>query len=123
VIDVTASHFGFVDVPIRIEIKEGRAVKIEGGIVANKLKKLLESANDPNQYVVAEFGFGLNPSAELQGRIIEDESALGTAHIALGNNLSLGGKNKAPFHIDLIMKDPILELDGKKVIDKDKILV
>lgn len=123
VVDVTATHFGFVDVPIRMEVKNGKVVKIEGGAVAKKLEKLLESANDPNQYVVAELGFGLNPNAELQGRIIEDEAALGTAHVALGNNLPLGGKNKAPYHIDLIMKDPILELDGKKVIDRDKILV
>jgi len=123
VIDVTATDFGFVDVPIRIEIRNGRAVKIEGGVVAEKLRELLESANDPNQYVVAEIGFGLNPNAELQGRIIEDESALGTAHIAFGNNLSLGGKNKAPYHVDLVMKDPILELDGKKIIEKKKILL
>lgn len=123
VVDVTATDFGFVDIPIKIEVKNGKATHIKGGLVAERLKKLLESANDPNQYVVAEFGFGLNSCAELQGRIIEDESALGTCHIALGDNITLGGKNKAPFHIDLIMKDPILELDGKKIIDKDKILV
>lgn len=123
VVDVTATDFGFVDAPIRIEVKNGKAVSIEGGAVAERLKALVESAEDPNQYVVAEFGFGLNPNAELQGRIIEDESALGTCHIALGDNITLGGKNRAPFHLDLIMKDPILELDGKTVIDRDKVLV
>jgi leucyl aminopeptidase (aminopeptidase T) len=123
VVDVTATDFGFVDAPIRIEVKNGRAVKIEGAVIAERLRSLLESANDPNQYIVAEFGFGLNPNAELQGRIIEDESALGTAHIALGDNLTLGGQNRAPMHIDLIIKDPTLELDGKKIIEKDKILI
>lgn len=123
VIDVTATDFGFVDVPIKIEVKNGKATKIEGGVIAERLKDLLERAKDPRQYFLAEFGFGLNPNAELQGRIIEDESALGTAHIAFGDNIMLGGKNSAPFHIDLIMKDPILELDGKKVIDKDKVLI
>ncbi|MGC1123249.1 MAG: aminopeptidase [Candidatus Methanofastidiosia archaeon] len=123
VVDVTATDFGFVDAPIRIEVKNGKAVKIEGGVIAERLKNLLVSAHDPNQYFVAEFGLGLNPQAELQGRIIEDESALGTAHIALGDNITLGGQNKAPFHIDLIMKDPTVELDGKVVIDKDKVMV
>jgi len=123
VIDVTASSFGFVDTPIRIEIRNGKAVKIEGGRAADWLRKVLESANDPNQYYVAEIGFGLNPNAELRGTIIEDESALGTCHIAFGDNISLRGENKAPFHIDLVMKDPILELDGIKVIDKDKVLL
>ncbi|MBU7043795.1 MAG: aminopeptidase [Theionarchaea archaeon] len=123
VVDVTATDFGFVDVPITIEVKNGKAVNIEGGAVAQQLIALLESANDPNQYYVAEFGFGLNPNAELQGRIIEDEGALGTVHIALGDNITLGGKNKAPFHIDLIMKDPMLEVDGKLVIDKKEIMI
>jgi leucyl aminopeptidase (aminopeptidase T) len=123
VVDVTATDFGFVDSPIRIEVKNGRAVNIEGGVIAERLRALLESAGDPAQYVVAEFGFGLNPNAELQGRIIEDESALGTAHIALGDNITLGGQNRAPMHIDLILKDPTLELDGKKIIEKDTILV
>ncbi|MGD2247412.1 MAG: aminopeptidase [Candidatus Methanofastidiosia archaeon] len=123
VVDVTATDFGFVDMPIRIDVKKGKAVNIKGGVIAQRLKNLLESAHNPAQYVVAEFGFGLNPNAELQGRIIEDESALGTCHIALGDNLTLGGQNKAPMHIDLIMKDPLLELDGKKVIDRDNILI
>lgn len=123
VVDVTATDFGFVDQPIRIEVKNGKAVSIEGGVIAERLKALLESANDPNQYFVAEFGFGLNDKAELQGRIIEDESALGTAHIALGDNITLGGVNEAPFHIDLIMKDPTVTIDDQVVIEKDEVRV
>ena len=123
IVDVTATDFGFVDKPIEIRVKNGVATEINGGQTAQKLQKLLAGANDPKQYIIAEFGFGLNPNAELQGRIIEDEAARGTCHIALGDNINLGGKNKAPMHIDLILKDPVLELDGKIVIDKEQILV
>ena len=41
----------------------------------------------------------MNPKGEVRGIILEDESTYGTCHIALGNNIALGGKNKAPIHI------------------------
>jgi len=123
VIDATVTHFGLADRPVVITFEDGKAVKVEGGEKAQKLDNLLESANDPNQYYLAEVGLGLNPKAELCGSIIEDEAVMGTAHIALGDNRTLGGQNYAPMHLDLIMKDVTLRLDGETIIEKGKILI
>jgi leucyl aminopeptidase (aminopeptidase T) len=118
VIDGTLSSSGLVSHPVTLTIKNGIVQKIEGKEDAKTLQKLLEDQKDPHVYQVAELGIGLNPNAQLRGAIIEDEGALGTAHIALGDNLTFGGKNKAPVHIDMVMKDPIIELDGKKMLER-----
>jgi len=116
VIDGTISSSGLVKDPVKVFIKNGIVQKIEGGEDAKKLTYILKKQNDPSVYQVAELGIGLNPNVQLKGAIIEDEGALGTIHIALGDNHRFGGKNKAPIHIDLVIKDPILEFDGKIVL-------
>jgi len=123
VIDATVTHFGLPDRPVTITFEHGKAVKLEGGEKAQKLAGLLQSANDPNQYYLAEVGLGLNPKAELCGSIIDDEAVMGTAHIALGDNHNQGGQNYAPMHLDLIMKDVTLRLDGETVIEKGDVLI
>ncbi len=47
---------------------------------------------------------------------METESALGTAHIALGNSIAYGGDVDAVAHLDCVMKDATLELDGRPVM-------
>jgi leucyl aminopeptidase (aminopeptidase T) len=47
---------------------------------------------------------------------METESALGTAHIALGNSIAYGGTVDAVAHLDCVMKDATLELDGRPVM-------
>jgi leucyl aminopeptidase (aminopeptidase T) len=77
-------------------------------------------ANDPRAYVVAEIGIGLNPESQLTGIMIEDEAAFGTAHIAVGNNALMGGQNFAPIHVDMIIRDPTIEVDGEVVVEPGK---
>ena len=72
----------------------------------------MASFRDERVYVVAEIGFGLNPAGRLSGRMLEDEGVLGTMHIGIGNNLSYGGTNNTPVHIDLILKEPTCIVDG-----------
>ena len=43
---------------------------------------------------------------------METESALGTAHIALGNSIAYGGIVPAVAHLDCVMRDATLTLDG-----------
>lgn len=120
VIDGTISSYGLVENDVTLTIEQGILKKIEGKKEADHLKETLESQNNPNVYQVAELGIGLNPHAELRGAIIEDEGALGTVHIAVGDNILMGGTNKAPVHIDMVMKEPVIELDGKPVIKVEK---
>ena len=61
--------------------------------------------------------------ARFCGSIIEDEAVMGTVHIALGENRLLGGRNKAPIHVDLVLRRPRVELDGKLVLKANRLLI
>jgi leucyl aminopeptidase (aminopeptidase T) len=116
IIDATISSSGLVTSPVKLTIKDGIVQKIEGGKDAEALRTILRKQNNAHVYQVAELGIGLNPNAHLRGAIIEDEGVLGTVHIAVGDNTVFGGTNRAPIHIDMVMKDPTLELDGTVVL-------
>jgi leucyl aminopeptidase (aminopeptidase T) len=115
-IDCSISGLGLVSTPVRIEVRDGMATKITGGAEARILRKRLADQNDQRVYQVAEIGIGLNPKAKLRGAAVEDESKLGTAHLALGDNSRIGGRNSAPTHIDLVFKKPTIRLDGKLIM-------
>jgi aminopeptidase len=117
VVDGSTSVNGLVRQPIRIEFEHGIAARITGGREARVLLKVLCDARNQAAFNVAEFGIGLNPLAHIRGAIIEDEAALGSAHIALGDNSKLGGKNKAPVHIDLVFRQACVELDGITILE------
>lgn len=115
------SGIGLVTSPVKIVFENGKAVSIEGGHEAAKLKSILAGANDPNVYFAAEFGLGLNPKAEPKGLLLEDEGAFGSAHIALGSNKDFGGRLRTPLHIDNIMPKVTVKLDDT-VVFKDGVL-
>ncbi len=115
VVDGSGSYLGLIRDPIQIRIKNGRAVSITGGEKARALTELLEKQEDPNSWNVGEIGIGLNPCCRLTGNIVEDEGKLGTCHVALGNNVTLGGANRARVHIDLVMWKPTLYIDERIV--------
>lgn len=71
---------------------------------------------------MAELGIGLNPKAKIIGIILEDEKVIGTVHIALGNNLSYGGTNDVPLHLDGVIKSPDVYVDGKVIMAKGKFI-
>ncbi len=112
VVDGSTSVTGIVRTPISMNIEHGMARNISGGSEALELSRILREAKKRTAFRVAEFGIGLNPLARIRGSIIEDEGMLGTVHVALGDNTRLGGKNSAPSHIDLVLKNPHVQLDG-----------
>ena len=77
------------------------------------LKRDLEEKNDPNVYNIAELGVGLNPKCKMTGVMLDDEGVLGSAHIGIGSNITLGGNLKAAIHYDLVLWQPTIKLDGK----------
>jgi leucyl aminopeptidase (aminopeptidase T) len=108
--------------PITIKVEGGYAVEITGGPEADKLREKLEAVGK-KAFHTAELGVGTNDAAKIIGNILEDEKVMGTIHIALGNNMSMGGTFDVPIHLDGIIKDPTLELDGKVVMDAGKLLI
>ena len=112
------SFLGIVKEKIYLTVKNGYITEIEGGEEARKVKAILDSKKDPNVYVIAEIAIGLNPKAEIKGVLAEDEGVLGTMHFGIGNNLTLGGQNKASLHMDVIINRPTMLLDDV-VLTKD----
>ncbi len=109
---------GVIREPITLTVAKGRITAITGGEEARVLEASLKAMNDPRVYQVGEIGFGMNTGASISGRMLEDEGVYGTMHIGIGNNLSYGGSNDTPIHIDLIMRSPTYTVDGR-VICKD----
>ncbi len=107
--------------PITIRVENGYAVEITGGEEADLLKSKLEPLGKP-AFNVAELGVGTNDAARIIGNILEDEKVMGTIHIALGNNMSMGGTVDVPIHLDGIVKDPTVELDGRLLMKDGKLL-
>ena len=108
--------------PLRIVVENGWAKKFEGPDVA-KLEGLLKAA-DENAYNIGELGIGTNPKARITGAVLEDEKVLGTVHIALGDNTSyVGGRTKSKVHLDGILLQPTVKVDGRLIIEAGKLLV
>ena len=71
----------------------------------------------PEARNVAELGVGTNDCARITGTILEDEKILGTVHVAFGNNASMGGTVKVPFHLDGVIRAPTLVVDGEVLLE------
>ena len=97
-------------------VKNGFVERIEGSESLEKdVNKIGLNARN-----IAEIGIGANPKARIIGNVLEDEKCLGTCHIAIGNNITFGGKNDVPIHVDGIILKPNLEVDGKILIKYGK---
>jgi leucyl aminopeptidase (aminopeptidase T) len=73
-------------------------------------RSFLEKAQG-GKNVIAEFGIGINPGMRPIGLRISDEKALGTIHLAIGNNRNLGGNNDSSIHIDFNLYHPTVTAD------------
>ena len=107
---------------IRIKVENGYAVEITGGRQAEKLEQLLEPLGR-EAYNVAELGIGTNDKARITGKILEDEKILGTVHMALGDNKSMGGRIGVASHLDGLILKPTVWVDGNKIMEEGKLLV
>jgi leucyl aminopeptidase (aminopeptidase T) len=106
--------------PIRVRIHDGMAVAIEGPEAGALREMIRRCGDDPRMFNLAEMSIGLNPLGRLSGLALESEATLGTGHIALGNNTAYGGHVDAPGHLDCVMRDVSVFLDGALVVDKGR---
>ncbi len=116
VFDASMSSIGKLKNPIKLIVKNGFVVKIEGKEESRRLQNNLKGRGRTAKNI-AELGIGTNPWARVTGVVLEDEKVLGTAHIAIGDNFSLGGKVIAGCHLDGVMYRPTL-ISGKRTIMK-----
>jgi len=120
VVDASFPELGLLKSPLTFTVSGGVVKEITGELSPEVIERLDKVG--PRAYVVAELGIGLNPKAKVMGNILEDEKVIGTVHVAVGNNLSYGGNNDVPLHLDGVMKDPDIYVDGKKLMENGKFL-
>jgi len=110
--------------PLFFEFRGGRVEEVKGGAsLGEKLKKLFEE--EEGARVVAELGVGTNPKARRPHNVLEAEKILGTVHVAVGDNHTFGGVNKAPFHVDFVVFEPTAVVGGRgwriKLLERGKL--
>ncbi len=109
-------QIGVVTDPFRMEITKGRITSITGGKQAMDLKRLLEKYDESGYNAASQFALGTNPACRVVPNTREVSKKLGTAHIAIGDNISLGGQSKSSFHLDFVFLNPSVYLDGKCIL-------
>ncbi len=115
---------GILKEPVRLTVKKGEVVKIEGGKEATEYEKWLKSFNHPQMLKLAHVCYGFNPGARLTGDILEDERIWGGTEWGLGNvgAILVPGGISGPSHTDGICLNSSVWLDGNQIMDKGQLL-
>ena len=79
---------------------------------------------DDNAYLCpAEASVGVNAKAIVRGIQREDKNILGTMHFGLGTNIDVGGSVRSNIHMDGVILEPTLYVDGVMKIHHGCIMV
>ena len=122
VIDGSMGKSGIIKKPIKMYVSNGFVTKILGNREARLLRKQLAPFGKKGRNI-AELGIGTNSKAKLTGKVLEDEKILGTVHVALGNNLTMGGTCDVGSHLDGILLRPKVIIDEKIILSGGKIRI
>lgn len=104
--------------PVTATVTEGHATRILGA--ARAVEAMNRGGRDGRMF--SRFGFGVNPSARVSGPHLEAEKSLGSAHLGFGDNLIIGGKIHCGVRVEAILSEVGVELDGKAVIAKGRLV-
>jgi leucyl aminopeptidase (aminopeptidase T) len=115
VVASSLAPLGLSDEPARLTVAEGRLVAADGGLGPEFIELLL--AHGTKGTNLAELGVGTNDHARLTGNVLEDEKILGTVHVAFGASAAIGGTVSVPIHLDVVVLDASLEVDGRRLLD------
>jgi leucyl aminopeptidase (aminopeptidase T) len=121
VVDGSIAEIGLLETPTSLTLRDGHLVKTTGP-AGETLMQLL-SAHGPAGTNVAELGIGTNEEAILTGNILEDEKILGTAHVAFGASAAIGGTVQVPVHLDCVVLEPTVEIDGEAIVGGGELLI
>jgi len=110
VFDGSFSSLGVLKEPVELIVEDGRVVECSDKTLTVTIEKYSNADN------IAEIGLGTNRAARLIGNVLEDEKVYGTCHVAIGDNHTFGGVTRAEVHLDGVIKNPGVFLDGKEVL-------
>jgi leucyl aminopeptidase (aminopeptidase T) len=121
VIDKNITLLGPISAPVKYTVHKGRVVNIEGGGEAAKLRDMIKGVKDADN--IAEMAVGTNPMAKFIGEIMTDKHVLGSVHVAIGDNRIYGGNTSCVYHIDGVVSNATVEVDGKIIIEKGQLKI
>jgi len=124
VLDLTMHSLGRLSTPIELEVVSGRIVNITGGADAWRLRRHLQDHGDDNAYMFpTEASIGLNKAARIVGEQREDKNIYGSMHFGLGTNSDVGGTVSSNLHMDGVILEPTLYVDGVKKLEGGEFFV
>jgi leucyl aminopeptidase (aminopeptidase T) len=121
VVDGSIAEIGLLDTPTKLTISGGHLTEVDGKAGKKLIGLLTEHGEDGTN--VAELGIGTNEEAILTGNVLEDEKILGTAHVAFGASAAIGGTVQVPVHLDCVLLEPTVEIDGEVVVSGRELLL
>jgi 2,5-dihydroxypyridine 5,6-dioxygenase len=124
-------HLGrYVERPVRITFREGRAVAFEGGLDAVLLKEFLESYRDEHALMAGHTSWGTDHRALWGAQAVQfpepgaggadTEACLGNVQIEIGSNndVCFQGKNVSRAHLGLCLRNCSLSLDDEVIVER-----
>ena len=90
---------------------------------AQQLKDIFEKFDSNAWRMASQFALGMNPDCRIIPDTKEVSKRLGTLHVAMGDNISLGGTIQSDLHIDFILLNPTVWLDGKLILENGKLFI
>ncbi len=115
IVAATLAPLGLSDEPATLVVRGGHIAEARGGLGPDYLALL--QAHGERGTNLAELGVGTNDRATLTGNVLEDEKILGTVHVAFGASAGIGGTVSVPIHLDVVVLDATLVVDGRTVLD------
>jgi leucyl aminopeptidase (aminopeptidase T) len=122
IFNASIGDLGLLKTPLKVYLEKGRITKFESDDKKQEKRITELQSVDEDSMVIGELGIGVNPGAVITGNMLEDEKALGTAHLAFGNNADFpgGGNNNSKIHRDYLFYRPTIEVtysdNSKQVI-------
>jgi leucyl aminopeptidase (aminopeptidase T) len=122
VVERVVTDLGPLSDPITWIVEDGLVTDIRGGDDAVRLSHHVEGIENARN--IGEIGIGMNPAARLTDEITESKKRLGTAHVAMGDSAGeYGGTVISDVHLDGMVLDAVVEVDGEVVVDRGEVRV
>jgi len=118
IVAASLAPLGISEPPTRLTVRGGLLSDAEGGL-AERWLALLEPHGERGRNL-AELGVGTNDRAVLTGNVLEDEKVLGSVHVAFGASAAIGGTVSVPVHLDVVVPEASLEIDGQPVLERGR---
>lgn len=115
VVDSSIDGIGVLERPVTLTVEDGVVYDVEGGQQARDLERRMDRVGDCARNIAEAPSLGTNPDVVLCGNQAADKKKRGTAHVAIGDNVSLGGDVPCDLHFDMTLSAPTVVFDEELV--------